>query len=235
MAATKTVKTLRKPVFMKHMSEERQGIVDTWLLREDSIDKLATKIQNEWKLCNDIQHASLVKSITRYKQNRIVPKQAQIATRLGSPEHVSRLAALETKLENVLNPVQAMENMIAKQLARVQKMEATEARMPTLMDVQTKNMNLLWGMLREFTVLQMNMGLIRRAPKKDTQSSLTREQLEYAQSLKKGDVPAEATLAALSFLEDVSAIDCKTLNEEMLGRISGLSIETETEYEDDEE
>lgn len=128
-----------------------------------------------------------------------------------------------------------MENMIAKQLARVQKMEATEARMPTLMDVQTKNMNLLWGMLREFTVLQMNMGLIRRAPKKDTQSSLTREQLEYAQSLKKGDVPAEATLAALSFLEDVSAIDCKTLNEEMLGRISGLSIETETEYEDDEE
>ena len=128
-----------------------------------------------------------------------------------------------------------MENMIAKQLARVQKMEATEARMPTLMDVQTKNMNLLWGMLREFTVLQMNMGLICRAPKKDTQSSLTREQLEYAQSLKKGDVPAEATLAALSFLEDVSAIDCKTLNEEMLGRISGLSIETETEYEDDEE
>lgn len=232
MAVTKTPKTLRKPVFMKHMSEERQSIVDTWLLQDNSIDKLASKIREEWLLCKDIQHSSLVKSLIRYKQNRIVPKQAQIATRLGSPEHVSRLAALETKLETVLNPVQAMENMIAKQLARVQKMETTEARMPTLMDVQTKNMNLLWGMLREFTVLQMNMGLIRRAPKKDTQSSLTREQLEYAQSLKKGDVPAEATLAALSFLEDISAIDCTTLNAEMLGQISGLSIDS---IEDDEE
>lgn len=213
MAATKTPKMLKKPVFMKSMSEERIGIVDSWLLREDSIDKLATKIQNEWGLCKDVQHASLVRTIKRYKDNRIVPKQAIIATRLGAPEHVSRLAALETQLDQALNPITAMENLIAKQLARVQKMESTEARMPTLMDVQTKNMALLWGMLDKYTALQIAMGIIRRAPKKDTHTSLSREQLEYVESLKKGDVPMEATMGALQFIGDLSAIDCTNLDE----------------------
>ena len=69
---------------------------------------------------------------------------------------------------------------------------------------QTKNMALLWGMLDKYTALQIAMGIIRRAPKKDTPTSLSREQLEYVESLKKGDVPMEATMGALQFLGDLS-------------------------------
>ncbi|MEG2156456.1 MAG: hypothetical protein RRY07_01540 [Bacteroidaceae bacterium] len=229
MATKQTSKILRKPAFMKKMSEERQSIVDTWLLRNDSMDKLALKIQEEWKLCGDIARDSLVTAIQRYKRSRILPKQAQIATQLGAPEHVSKLAALETQLEQALNPITAMENLIAKQMARVQKMESTEARMPTLMDVQTKNMALLWGMLDKYTALQIAMGIIRRAPKKDSHTSLSREQLEYVESLKKGDIPMEATMGALQFLGDLSAIDCTNLDE-VLG--AGLLEDEDEEQEE---
>ncbi|MEG1729565.1 MAG: hypothetical protein RR280_08510 [Bacteroidaceae bacterium] len=225
MAVPKKQISLKIPKFMKGMSESRKSIVDTQLLRDDSIDKIATMIQQEWKLCSDILHGSLVKSIMRYKQTRIIPRQAQIVTKLGSPEHVSRLATLETQMENTLKPMQAMENLIAQQLARVEKMANTETKLPTLMDAQTKNMGLLWGMLKDLTVLQMNVGIIRRVPKKDTQTSLTREQLDYAQQLKDVTVPAEATMQALSYLASNGLISSTVLDD-----LNALD-----DYEEDEE
>lgn len=214
MAATP--KTFKLPRFMKGLPEDKRVYIDNHLILDKSMNALVDLMQGEWNVCTNIKKDSLLQAIIRYKQNQITPRQAKTAVRLGAPDNIAKIAALQVKMENVLNPVDQMEVLIQKQLQRLEKMSVTEAKMPTLMDVMTKNIGLLHGQLKDLAILQMNLGILRRVPKKDNEG-LSKEQMDFVNDLKNTEVPREATLQALEFLS-----------------MNGL-IEMEEESEEDEE
>lgn len=199
MATPKKEKSFRKPKFMQGLTQDQIDTIDTHLLLDKPMTDLVKVLRDEWGVCLDIKADSLLTSIIRYKQNQITPRQAKIAMKVGSTENVAKLATLQVKMENALKPVDALENLIIKQLKRVEKMEQVEAKMPTLMDSQTKNMMLLHNMLKDMSVLQMQLGILRRVPKKDNQGT-TKEEMDFVNNLKLNEVPREATLNALEFL-----------------------------------
>lgn len=192
-------KTFKIPKFMKGLSEERRTYIDNHLILDKNMSELVLTIQDEWGQCSDIKPDSLLTAIIRYKQNQITPRLSKAAVRLGAPENVAKIAELQVKMENTLNPITAMEALVNKQLARLERMTATEAKMPTLMDVVTKNIGLLHGQLKDLAILQMQTGILRRVPKKDNQG-LTKEEMEFVTGLKDAPLPREATLTALEFL-----------------------------------
>lgn len=199
MATPKKEKSFRKPKFMQGLTQDQIDTIDTHLLLDKPMTDLVKVLRDEWSVCLDIKADSLLTSIIRYKQNQITPRQAKIAMKVGSTENVAKLATLQVKMENALKPVDALENLIIKQLKRVEKMEQVEAKMPTLMDSQTKNMMLLHNMLKDMSVLQMQLGILRRVPKKDNQGT-TKEEMDFVNNLKLNEVPREATINALEFL-----------------------------------
>lgn len=199
MATPKKEKSFRKPKFMQGLTQEQIDTIDTHLLLDKPMTDLVKVLREEWSVCLDIKADSLLTSIIRYKQNQITPRQAKIAMKVGSTENVAKLATLQVKMENALKPVDALEALIIKQLKRVEKMEQVEAKMPTLMDSQTKNMMLLHNMLKDMSVLQMQLGILRRVPKKDNQGT-TKEEMDFVNNLKLNEVPREATINALEFL-----------------------------------
>lgn len=199
MATPKKEKSFRKPKFMQGLTQDQIDTIDTHLLLDKPMTDLVKVLRDEWSVCLDIKADSLLTSIIRYKQNQITPRQAKIAMKVGSTENVAKLATLQVKMENALKPVDALEALIIKQLKRVEKMEQVEAKMPTLMDSQTKNMMLLHNMLKDMSVLQMQLGILRRVPKKDNQGT-TKEEMDFVNNLKLNEVPREATINALEFL-----------------------------------
>jgi hypothetical protein len=190
---------LKLPKFMQQISAEQRAIIDSHLITDAPVEPLLKMIQETWGLCKDFSKGSLQRAIYRYKDKFILPKQAQVAAKVSSPELAMKVAALQTQLEQVLNPVQALEQVIAHQLERVNKLKATEEKMPTLMDSQTKNITALGDMLFKLAALHMDIGLLRKVPHK-TEVIMTPEQQQFYSGLKTAKQIEEAKVEVLQFL-----------------------------------
>lgn len=190
---------LKLPKFMQQIGAEQRAIIDSHLITDAPVEPLLKMIQEQWGLCLDFSKDSLQRAIYRYKDKFILPKQAQVAAKVSSPEVAMKVAALQTQLEQVLNPVQALEQVIAHQITRVNKLKTTEEKMPTLMDSQTKNLQALSDMLFKLAALHMDIGLLRKVPHK-TEVVMTPEQQQFYSGLKTAKQVEGAKVEVLQFL-----------------------------------
>lgn len=173
---------LKLPGFMQQLSPEQRAIVDSHLIADSSTDALLDMIQQKWQACADMNRESLRRAVYRYKDRFILPKQATVVAKLTNNDMVTRMAATQKQLEQVLNPVQALEGLISLQMSRVDKLKETEGKMPTLLDSQTKNITALGDMLFKLAALHLDVGLLRKVPQKHN-VTMTAEQQAFVSSL----------------------------------------------------
>ena len=102
-------------------------------------------------------------------------------------------------MDQVLNPVNALETVIAHQMARVEKLKGVEDKMPTLMDAQTKNLTALSDMLFKLAALHLDVGLLRKVPQKHN-VTMTAEQQAFVSSLEVNKTVNAAKMNVLALL-----------------------------------
>lgn len=190
---------MKLPGFMQLLSPEQRAIVDSHLLADSPADGLLEIIQGKWGMCTDMSKDALRRAVYRYKDRFILPKQATVVAKLTSNEMVTRLAASQKQMDQVLNPVNALESLISLQLSRVEKLKETEGKMPTLLDSQTKNITALGDMLFKLAALHMDIGLLRKVPHK-TEVVMTPEQQQFYSGLKTAKQVEDAKVEVLQFL-----------------------------------
>lgn len=191
---------LKLPGFMQQLSPEQRAIVDSHLIADSSTDALLDMIQQKWQACTDMNRESLRRAVYRYKDRFILPKQATVVAKLTNNDMVTRMAATQKQLEQVLNPVQALEGLISLQMSRVDKLKETEGKMPTLLDSQTKNITALGDMLFKLAALHLDVGLLRKVPQKHN-VTMTAEQQAFVSSLEVTDTVNKAKMNVLAMLE----------------------------------
>jgi hypothetical protein len=202
---------INKPKWYEELSATQVAILDSHLLQDQSIPKLAQMLQEEWGLSKGTKRESVVKAIQRYKIANIIPQQAKIVTSLGNPHNntaITKLLKATQAVEEFLDPVNGLRLVVEMQMARVNKLAKVEDKLPTLMDAQTKNLQLLADMLTNMTRIQLEIGLIKRvATKIEFSSDVTEEQQSYVDGLTIMERERDATVAALHLLRQAGAID----------------------------
>lgn len=219
---------LKLPGFMQQMTPEQRAIVDSHLIADSSTDALLDMIQNKWMACTGMERETLRRAVYRYKDRFILPKQATVVAKLTNNDMVTRLAASQKQMDQVLNPVNALESLISLQLSRVEKLKETEGKMPTLLDSQTKNITALGDMLFKLAALHLDVGLLRKVPQKHN-VTMTAEQQAFVSSLEVTDMVNKAKMNVLAMLE----------SQGVLSRASGVQSiadeeRTEPRREDDD-
>lgn len=197
----KPTSLLKLPKFMAVMTPEQVAVVDSHLLVDSPIEPLMKIIQDQWGHSTDLTLGSLQRALYRYKDRFILPKQTRVAAKISSPEVAIKIAALQTHLDNVLNPVKALEQIISHQIDRVNKLREVEEIMPTLMDSQTKNIQVLSEMLFKLASVHMDVGIIRKVPHKH-EVDISPEQQAFLSSLKTGKINKEVTVEVLQLLHE---------------------------------
>lgn len=197
---------LKLPGFMQQLSPEQRAVVDSHLIADSPADALLEVIQGKWNACTDMSKDALRRAVYRYKDRFILPKQATVVAKLTSNDMVSRLAATQKQMEQVLNPVNALETVIAHQMARVEKLKATEEKMPTLLDSQTKNLTALSDMLFKLAALHLDVGLLRKVPQKHN-VTMTAEQQAFVSSLQVNETVNKAKMNVLALLANSGVLN----------------------------
>lgn len=202
--------TASYPDFIKRLTIEQKAILDSNMLANKTEGAILSLLL-EWGVDGGQSESTLRKAIQRYRYKFIEPQQAQIAAKtLGqqTPPHIKRLAVAAEAMEKILKPVAAIEEVILHQMQRVNKLKDTEARMPTLLDSQTKNLSLLSDMLFKLSSLHLEIGLLRKVPQKHD-VTMTAEQQAFVSSLKVDDYVNKAKLNVISMLTERGILSSK--------------------------
>lgn len=191
------------PKVLQALPPERLAAVDNLLLADRAVDKVVDLIQKEWLELTDMKATALRMALYRYKERVIVPRQAAIAAKLTGDTKAAKLGAMVERIEVRLQPLDAMENVIKEQMARVNRLKAMEDKMPALLDSQTKNLALLSEMLNKYANLQLEVGMLSRVPKKaNITFDISEEERRFLESKKVLDLEASVTLKALRLLHE---------------------------------
>lgn len=184
------------------LGEEKVALLNSYLLADKPTREIIELLQGEWQVLQDVQYETLKRQLLRYKKDFVLPRQAQIASKLTNNAHVARLAAATAQIEAAVDVMSSMEWAVKLQLARVEKMAAVEGNLPTVQESQTKNLQLLMNMLNTLGQTQMDVGLMKKVPAKMAFSmDVSDEDRKYMESLRLQDMEAEATVQALRYLE----------------------------------
>lgn len=154
---------LRKDAFLKlkTLGEDVMMAIDEKLSSGQPTSAVAEFIQNDLKLLTDDKPESLKKTLERYRANDLKPRMikrvvdAQVGNRTTSTEMFKRLNALSE-----------LERVAALQMARLEKIYATESKSPLLLKSVSDELSLLHNILVNLGKLQLETGILPRAPKK---------------------------------------------------------------------
>lgn len=180
---------VRKEKFRKlhEIGDERIAELDALLGKGVLPSELATKIQNDWGFLTDLKHDSVKKMLERYRKSEL--REKVVAQITG----VTRDVRTKT-LQRRLNAMEELQELVEIQKGRYRKLLVKEQQGPLLLKQVTDEGKLLKEMLVELGKLQLETGLLVRAPKKMTgvmtdedgnihHFSWTEEQEELAQIL----------------------------------------------------
>jgi hypothetical protein len=137
-----------------HLGPEKAKQVSNLLLQGEKISNLVERIQGEWKLMLD-KKPETVRTIL-YRYNRGVTKK-QTVKRVIDTVTVSKHVKVTTLTE--------LADLCAKQKKRIEKALTMEDRAPLLLEAASREMRLLKDMLRDLALLQIETGILARAPK----------------------------------------------------------------------
>ena len=143
------------------LGEERVGKIDDLLTKGLPASQVVEVIQGEWKVWTDRKAGTVKKMLERYRKGplrqRIVH---QVAT---ATEHI-RASTLRARL----NALDELNDLVGHQKDRYLKMYEREKPTALLMKQVTEEGRLLKEMLVELGRLQLETGVLARAPKKVT-------------------------------------------------------------------
>jgi len=197
------------PKRMRELKAQDRAAIDAFLISEVPIEKVVDAIQNEMGLWQDMKFTAVRQMLFRYRSRFIAPKQAEIVAKVTGDKGAVQLAALSQQLQRTIDPLIEMEKLISHQMDRINKLHQLEGKMPSLLDQQTKNVNLLSEMLNKFALLKMEIGEIKRLPKKLTIQAfdVTEEERQFIERAKVNESTASFLTEAMMFLRDEGVID----------------------------
>ena len=134
--------------------------VNSMLLSGEHASAIARWIQDDLKKIVGVQHQTLKKALERYRKKDLTPK--TLAAIAGASRGLSARTILQR-----LNSMDELEEMVRHQKLRVEKLLAREIELPKgiLLKDTTNEMKLLKEMLVSLSDMQLETGLMQRAPK----------------------------------------------------------------------
>lgn len=144
------------------LGDEKIEAITKLLKRGESAVKVASVIQVEWKELTDMKLGALAKTLSRFKASHV---DGTVLKELAAH-------AVQSKL-SVIQKVETMEELAAlifAQKARIQKLAEKEAALPPgiVLNSLTDQIYLMNKLLENMAKLQLETGIIKRAPKNVT-------------------------------------------------------------------
>lgn len=192
------LKPIKKPYErITSLGEEKVVQLDRLLNRGEKTSKVCTLIQEGWEDLLDMSRPALIKMLNRYRNTALrgdLIKELAANGLLTTVKGLKRLDALEE-----------MTNMALIQKERVSKVYSKESKMPLLMKQVTEELTLMNKLLDSLSRLQLEIGVLKRAPK-DYHGSLTQDADEP------GMVRFRITEETLQAMEYLEGVDYERLN-----------------------
>lgn len=146
---------------LKELGADRMAAIDEMLTRGVVASQVASIIRDEWQLLGGIKHDSVKKMLERYRKSEL--RERIVAQIAGASEGV-RASTLQKRA----SALDSLQELVDIQTGRFKKMLAREAQGPLLLKQVSDEGRLLKEMLVELGRLQLETGLLARAPKKVT-------------------------------------------------------------------
>jgi hypothetical protein len=137
-----------------HLGTEKTALVKNLLLQGESINDLVKRIQDEWGLMTDKKPATVQTMLYRFSRG-IVKK-----------ETVRRVIDTVTASKHVrVTTLTELAGLCEKQKKRLEKALTMESKGPMLLSMVSNEFRLMKDMLRDLALLQIETGILPRAPK----------------------------------------------------------------------
>lgn len=146
---------------IRALGEDVVEVLDARLLEGESCLEMARWIQNDVGKLNDIKTESLKKMLERYRERELRRKTLE---RITNAQKNQSLA----KIHKRLNAMETMAGLVEQQQLRVGRILAREDQLPSglLLKDANNEIRLLKDMLVDLGRLQLETGVLHRAPKK---------------------------------------------------------------------
>jgi hypothetical protein len=159
----------REPFKRLHaLGAARIAEIDQMIGRGDLPRDIAQIIRAEWGLLTDVRADSVKKMLERYRKTEL---RAKVIAQVSGANELVRTKTMQKRL----NAMEEIQNLVAVQRGRFEKMLVREQAGPLLLKQVSEEGRLLKDMLVELGKLQLETGLLVRAPKKLT-GTLTDEE-----------------------------------------------------------
>ena len=135
--------------------------IDVMLIKGETATEVGRVITEEWGFYADELDA-LIKQITRYRTEEITSKIGALAEVASNSHRGRSLVAMRT---DQLDVMADQVDLIEVQKARINKAMGQELQMPLLLSTIKYELRLLMDMYKQYAALQLETGLLRRAPK----------------------------------------------------------------------
>ena len=147
------------------LSTERLEALDAMLMKGMTGVAAADIVVNEWKVYPKKDKSAVAKQITRYRNEVIEPNiVARVKSSDGTPQG---RALVEAKMGDI-DVLMGMSELIELQKKRINRLSPREEKMPMLMASLRDEIRLLFDMYKGCGQLQLDIGVLRRAPKQIT-------------------------------------------------------------------
>jgi len=140
------------------LGQARVRELEARLLEGQQLTALANMIQKEWEECLDVKPLTLIKELERFKASRVEGKLLFLkGTDYGKMVYGEYATSIDV--------MEQMQKAVGVQQERVSKLYMQEQKIPTLMEAMRREISLLVEMYGQLLEMQMELGLLKRAPK----------------------------------------------------------------------
>ncbi len=145
----------------QEMPQENQGILYQMFLDGDPATEIARMIQEDWGTCQDVTRKALVRQLQRYRKDVIDPK----ILIQGKSLPVEARKVLLGRINKQLDTLDTMASVLEAQEVRFLAAQAEAGGDARLEGRAGTELQRLWHMLKDLANLQIETGILRRAPK----------------------------------------------------------------------
>lgn len=146
---------------LHELDPDQRAELDAMLLDGVPASTCVEKIQGDWQLLAGKKPATVKKMLERYRAQDLKTKVVQALADKVSSNHV-------VHIHKKLNAIEELTNLAVVQKGRFEKGLLTESKSPLLMGSVSAEAKLLKDILTDLGKLQLETGIIQRAPKKLT-------------------------------------------------------------------
>jgi len=143
------------------LGPDRVQQIDTMLIKNTTAEEVARVITEDWGFYAD-ERPALTKQITRYRTEYI---DASLKARADHAEKTQQGRLMVQLRTDQLNVLEDMLDVIIVQKGRINKALELEEKMPIIQATVKFELKLLFDMYKLYSQIQLETGVLRRAPK----------------------------------------------------------------------